>query len=136
MPIRKVKGGYKWGSHGHVYKSRAGAERQARAAHANGFRGDGRSRLEAAKRRRLDVYGQRADAAYVSPPDHQAGMRKPAGGEFLCTYCEYLLEDGVTCGNRYFILADGRTWDDPKLPGTGELPRAADDWCCDWFEER
>lgn len=42
MPIRKVKGGYKWGSHGAVYKSRAGAERQAAAAHANGFRGDAR----------------------------------------------------------------------------------------------
>lgn len=37
MPIRKVKGGYKWGGHGHVYASRKGAERQAAAAHANGF---------------------------------------------------------------------------------------------------
>lgn len=37
MPIRKVKGGYKWGSKGHTYKSRKGAERQAAAAHANGF---------------------------------------------------------------------------------------------------
>ena len=40
MPIRKVSGGYKWGGHGHVYPTRAGAERQAAAAHANGFRGD------------------------------------------------------------------------------------------------
>ena len=39
MPIRKVKGGYKWGGHGHVYPDRAGAERQAAAAHANGFQG-------------------------------------------------------------------------------------------------
>ena len=31
MPIRKVKGGWKWGSKGHVYKSRKGAVRQARA---------------------------------------------------------------------------------------------------------
>jgi hypothetical protein len=38
MPIRKVRGGYKWGSRGKVYKSRAGAERQAAAAHAAGYR--------------------------------------------------------------------------------------------------
>ena len=37
MPVRKVKGGFKWGSHGHVYKTRAGAERQARAAYAHGY---------------------------------------------------------------------------------------------------
>lgn len=38
MPVRKVKGGYKWGSQGKVYKTREGAERQARAAYANGYR--------------------------------------------------------------------------------------------------
>lgn len=59
MPVHKVKGGYKWGQHGHVYKTRSGAERQARAAYANGYRGDGASRLRAA-RARLDA---RADAA-------------------------------------------------------------------------
>ena len=41
MPVRKVKGGFLWGSHGKTYKSKAGAERQARAAFANGYRGDG-----------------------------------------------------------------------------------------------
>ena len=38
MPIRKVKGGYKWGSSGKVYKTRAGAERQAAAAYASGYK--------------------------------------------------------------------------------------------------
>tara|TARA_Y100001951_G_C11134185_1_gene179893 strand:+ start:165 stop:290 length:126 start_codon:yes stop_codon:yes gene_type:complete len=38
MPIKKVKGGYKWGDRGKVYKSRAGAERQARAAYASGYK--------------------------------------------------------------------------------------------------
>jgi len=38
MPIRKVKGGYKWGSGGKVYPTRAGAEKQAAAAYANGYR--------------------------------------------------------------------------------------------------
>ena len=39
MPIRKVKGGYRWGTHGKVYRSRAKAARQARAAYAHGYRG-------------------------------------------------------------------------------------------------
>lgn len=39
MPIRKVSGGYKWGGHGKVYKTKAGAARQMRAAFANGYKG-------------------------------------------------------------------------------------------------
>ena len=35
MPVRKVKGGYKYGSTGKVYKSRAKAERQGRAIKAS-----------------------------------------------------------------------------------------------------
>jgi hypothetical protein len=42
MPIRKVAGGYKWGSHGHTYPTRAGAEAQAAAAYAHGYRGSER----------------------------------------------------------------------------------------------
>tara|TARA_Y100001951_G_C11177597_1_gene204014 strand:+ start:584 stop:709 length:126 start_codon:yes stop_codon:yes gene_type:complete len=38
MPIKKVKGGYKWGERGKVYKSRVGAEKQARAAYASGYK--------------------------------------------------------------------------------------------------
>ena len=37
MPVRKVKGGYKWGE-GKVYPTRAQAEAQGRAAYANGYR--------------------------------------------------------------------------------------------------
>ena len=37
MPIRKVRGGYKWGSRGKVYKNRKDAERQAAAAYASGY---------------------------------------------------------------------------------------------------
>jgi len=37
MPVHKVKGGYQWGSHGHVYKDKASAEKQGRAAHAHGY---------------------------------------------------------------------------------------------------
>ena len=39
MPVKKVKGGYKFGSSGKVYPTRAGAERQQRAAYANGYKG-------------------------------------------------------------------------------------------------
>ncbi len=54
MPVRRVKGGYKWGQHGHVYKTRRGAELQARAAYANGYRGDARERLRRRAQARAD----------------------------------------------------------------------------------
>jgi len=38
MPVHKVKGGWKWGSKGKVYKTKAGALRQARAAYAHGYK--------------------------------------------------------------------------------------------------
>jgi hypothetical protein len=38
MPVRKVKGGYRWGKSGKVYKTRAAAERQGRAVHASGYK--------------------------------------------------------------------------------------------------
>lgn len=40
MPVHKVQGGYKWGSSGKVYKTRAEAAKQGRAAYANGYKGD------------------------------------------------------------------------------------------------
>ena len=39
MPVRKVKGGYKWGKSGKVYKTKAAAERQGRAIRAAGCKG-------------------------------------------------------------------------------------------------
>lgn len=38
MPIMKVKGGYRWGTHGKTYPTRAQAAKQAAAAHANGYK--------------------------------------------------------------------------------------------------
>lgn len=35
MPVKKVKGGYKYGSSGKVYKTRAAAEKQGRAIKAS-----------------------------------------------------------------------------------------------------
>ena len=37
MPVRKVKGGYRWGKSGKIYKSKKAAERQGRAIYASGY---------------------------------------------------------------------------------------------------
>jgi hypothetical protein len=39
MPVYKVKGGWRWGKSGKVYKTREAAERQGRAAYASGYKG-------------------------------------------------------------------------------------------------
>lgn len=38
MPVRKVQGGWQWGTSGKVYPTKEQAERQGRAAYANGYR--------------------------------------------------------------------------------------------------
>lgn len=38
MPVRKVSGGYRWGSSGKIYKTRAAAERQGKAIYAAGYK--------------------------------------------------------------------------------------------------
>lgn len=38
MPVRKVKGGYRFGKSGKVYKNKKDAEKQARAIYASGWR--------------------------------------------------------------------------------------------------
>lgn len=38
MPVRRVKGGYRWGKTGKTYKTRAEAERQGRAIRASGYK--------------------------------------------------------------------------------------------------
>ena len=38
MPVHKVKGGWKFGQSGKTYKTKSGAERQARAIYASGWR--------------------------------------------------------------------------------------------------
>ena len=34
MPVRKVKGGFRWGSSGKIYKTRSAAQKQGRAIEA------------------------------------------------------------------------------------------------------
>ena len=38
MPVKYAKGGYKWGSRGKTYPSKAGAKKQAKAAYASGYK--------------------------------------------------------------------------------------------------
>ena len=38
MPVRKVKGGYKWGTTGKVYPTKTQAEKQGKAIMASGYK--------------------------------------------------------------------------------------------------
>jgi len=38
MPAKKVKGGWKWGSSGKVYKTKAAAEKQGKAVYSSGYK--------------------------------------------------------------------------------------------------
>jgi len=42
MPVRKVQGGYQWGTRGKVYPTRAQAEAQGRAIIASGYKEKGK----------------------------------------------------------------------------------------------
>ncbi len=73
MPIEKVDGGYRWGKHGKVYKDRKGAEKQAAAAHANGYRGDATTTthamaMDATLNGGLD-YPMSGDGSIEAPPE-------------------------------------------------------------------
>ena len=52
MPVRKVKGGYRWGKSGKVYKTKKAAERQGRAIYASGYINGKKKRSKTKKSRR------------------------------------------------------------------------------------
>jgi hypothetical protein len=66
MPVRKVPGGYQWGSRGKVYKTKAAAERQGRAAYASGYKEAERKAKGGKTKSRVNEAGN-----YTKP-----GMRK------------------------------------------------------------
>lgn len=39
MPVKRVKGGYRWGKSGKTYKRKKDAMKQARAIYASGYKG-------------------------------------------------------------------------------------------------
>ena len=43
MPVQKLPNGkYRWGNHGKAYDKKSDAEKQGRAAYANGYKGGGK----------------------------------------------------------------------------------------------
>lgn len=53
MPVTKVKGGYRWGKSGKIYKRKKDAEAQGRAIYASGYRKNGKkSKKKTVKRKR------------------------------------------------------------------------------------
>ncbi len=91
MPIRKVGGGFKWGSHGHTYPTREGAERQAAAAYAHGYKGDMQPPMQTAPNSSVPVSGRRKAEDAADPwrrlsgafcnveEDSGAGLRRYLG---------------------------------------------------------
>lgn len=54
-------------------------------------------------------------------------MKVPTGGS-NCAKCTYVKgENDTQCGNEYFV-----EWNDDST----ELPAAADEYCCDFFEAK
>jgi SPP1 gp7 family putative phage head morphogenesis protein len=104
MPVHKVRGGYKWGKHGKVYKTRAGAERQARAIYANGWRGDSVSHgtvLRAHSRSRIGESGyvNALRGIVRSLHEHVVGIVRP-GLSFLAGRREDTTRWGATLEQR------------------------------------
>ena len=52
MPVRKVKGGYRFGRTGKVYKRKKDAERQERAIYASGYK---KRKKRAARKKRYII---------------------------------------------------------------------------------
>lgn len=44
MPVRRVKGGYKWGKSGKTYRKKKDALKQAQAIYASGYKGKKRGK--------------------------------------------------------------------------------------------
>ena len=54
---------------------------------------------------------------------HQPGMRVTKGGS-MCANCEYWVEKGNICNNKYWLQ-----WHD----GEAKIPYPADEYCCNWW---
>jgi len=120
MPVVKVKGGFRWGKHGHVYPTRAGAERQARAAYAHGYRGDGKVRLRMALDARYDA----------RDPEPYMVLDRPDG--FSCAQCIYLRPEGreYHCANVRYQAHYGES----LLRGPDRMPLSDPRLACsNWF---
>lgn len=95
MPIHREGSGWQWGNHGKVYSSRAGAERQAAAAHANGYRGDSRISRDTSKRDFANILNGlfKFFSEEVEEPEHQeANDEQPTqAAGVMCRHGDKLL---------------------------------------------
>jgi len=127
MPVHRVAGGWRWGKSGKVYKSRAGAERQARAIYASGWRGDAEARLRRAYARTDAADPRRRPGLPIYPPGHKVGTEVPEGGS-SCANCRHYKEGG-TCDSPAF-----QEWN-----GSDIIPLPDEDptrYCSDLWEPR
>ena len=62
---------------------------------------------------------------YILPASHQAGMKVTKGGS-MCANCEYWVEDGNKCSNKYW----------KKWAETEQVPHPGDEYCCDWWHAK
>ncbi len=60
------------------------------------------------------------------PSDHKPGMKVTKGGS-MCGNCEYWVEKGNLCNNKYWLQ-----WRD----GNAKIPVAADEYCCNWWHSK
>ena len=65
MPVHAVEGGWRWGNHGHVYRTKAEAERQARAIYASGWREDAAQKKAKVAHHKAMKASPRAETRYV-----------------------------------------------------------------------
>lgn len=101
MPIHKVDGGYKWGNHGHVYPTQEGAEKQAAAAHANGWTGDTATPEQAELARKIAEdggpgSGPRPGGGSVQSPEVQAYLKVRGEYDAIFKEIETKEDQGVT----------------------------------------
>lgn len=74
MPIRKVSGGYKWGKSGKTYPTKAGAQKQAQAAYASGYKGYKNGGPVAGQRGRMSGLGSFISGAANMLPGYPINM--------------------------------------------------------------
>ncbi len=131
MPIHKVSGGYKWGSHGHVYPTRKGAEKQAEAAYAHGYKGDASLEKGASQEAISKHIGQLIDRGYpqaqaVAIAYREAGKSRkdsveeeeydePAEIDYARAMRDGYLEGPISLGNLWLF--------DVRITGTGSSYR-------------
>jgi hypothetical protein len=92
-PIRRVKGGYRWGGHGHVYPTRAGALRQARAAFAHGYREKNPMRISNKNPGEMSASQINAELDRLSAEDSKVNSELIAAGRGHEKYWDILKKD-------------------------------------------